>query len=47
MFNNKVTGRSIYIKTSGSGLQGQEEAACVRHKAYTTTTASYLQGWQL
>ena len=47
MFNNKVTERSIYIKTSGSGSQGQEEAACMRHKAYATITANYLQGWQL
>ena len=26
------------IKMSGSEWQGQEEAACARHRAYTTTT---------
>ena len=30
------------IKTRGSGSRGQEEAACVRHQAYATTTVSYL-----
>ena len=29
------------IKTSGSESRGQEEAACVRHQAYATTTVSY------
>ena len=29
---------TIYIKTSDSELQGQEEAACTHHQAYTTTT---------
>ena len=31
----------FHIKTHGSELRGQEEAACV------TTTVSYLHGWQL
>ena len=35
------------IKTHGSELRGQEEAACTRLLAYATTTVSYLQGWQL
>ena len=29
------------IKTSGSELRGQEEAACARHQAYATATVSY------
>ena len=30
------------IKTRGSESRGQEEAACVHHQAYATTTVSYL-----
>ena len=32
---------TLTIKTSGSESRGQEEAACVRHQAYATTTVSY------
>ena len=32
---------TLLVKTSGSESRGQEEAACVHHQAYATTTVSY------
>ena len=34
----------MHVKMSGSELLGQEEATCVHHQAYATTTVSYLHG---
>ena len=37
----------LLVTMSSIESQGQEEAAYMHHKAYTTTTVSYLHGWQL
>ena len=37
----------LSIKTSGSELRGQEEAACTRFQAYAIATVSYLHGWSV